>query len=67
MFTRTSFKILSRSNLRNKVVWLLVLNFTGSPIHPPLGALKYTNISSEVLNTNSINTSSEVSTQVHKL
>jgi hypothetical protein len=24
-----------------KVLWLLVLNFTGSPIHPPLGALTY--------------------------
>jgi hypothetical protein len=22
-----------------KFLWLLVLNFTGSPIHPPLGAL----------------------------
>jgi hypothetical protein len=25
-----------------KVLWLLVLNFTGSPIHPPLGALNTT-------------------------
>jgi hypothetical protein len=33
------FKLLSSSNLHNKVLWLLVLNFTGSPIHPPLGAL----------------------------
>jgi hypothetical protein len=40
VFTRTRFKLLSRSNLHNKVLWLLVLNFTGSPIHPPLGALK---------------------------
>jgi hypothetical protein len=32
----TRFKLLSRSNLHNKVLWLLVLNFTGSPIHPPL-------------------------------
>jgi hypothetical protein len=40
MFTRTRLKLLSRSNLHNKVLWLLVLNFTGSPIHPPpLGAL----------------------------
>jgi hypothetical protein len=39
---RTRFKLLSRSNLHNKVLWLLVLNFTGSPIHPlpPLGALR---------------------------
>jgi hypothetical protein len=35
MFTRTRFKLLSRSNLHNKALWLLVLNFTGSPIHPP--------------------------------
>jgi hypothetical protein len=39
VFTRTHFKLLSRSNLHNKALWLLVLNFTGSPIHPPLGAL----------------------------
>jgi hypothetical protein len=39
VFTRTRFKLLSRSNLHNKVLWLLVLFFTGSPIHPPLGAL----------------------------
>jgi hypothetical protein len=42
LFTRTRFKLLSRSNLHNKVLWLLVLNFTGSPIHPPLGALTTT-------------------------
>jgi hypothetical protein len=35
VFTRTRFKLLNRSNLHNKVLWLLVLNFTGSPIHPP--------------------------------
>jgi hypothetical protein len=35
------FKLLSCSNLHNKVLWLLVLNFTGSPIHPPLGALTF--------------------------
>jgi hypothetical protein len=35
MFTRTRFKLLRRSNLHNKVLWLLVLNFTGSPFHPP--------------------------------
>jgi hypothetical protein len=35
VFTRTTFKLLSRSNLHNQVLWLLVLNFTGSPIHPP--------------------------------
>jgi hypothetical protein len=39
VFTRTRFKLLSRSNLHNKVLWLLVLNFTGSPIRSPLGAL----------------------------
>jgi hypothetical protein len=33
--TRTRFKLLSHSNLHNKVLWLLVLNFIGSPIHPP--------------------------------
>jgi hypothetical protein len=33
--TRTRFTLLSRSNLHNKVLWLLVLNFTGSPINPP--------------------------------
>jgi hypothetical protein len=42
VFTRTNFKLLSRSNFHNQVLWLLVLNFTGSPIHPPLGALKST-------------------------
>jgi hypothetical protein len=41
MFTRTRFKLLSRSNFHNIVLWLLVLNFTGSPIHPPLGALNW--------------------------
>jgi hypothetical protein len=41
VFTRTHFKLLSCSNLHNKVLWLLVLNFTGSPIHPPLGALNW--------------------------
>jgi hypothetical protein len=40
MFTRTRFKLLSHSNLHNNVLWLLELNFTGSPIHPPLGSLK---------------------------
>jgi hypothetical protein len=35
VFTRTRFKLLSRSNFHNQVLWLLVLNFTGSPIHPP--------------------------------
>jgi hypothetical protein len=40
VFTRTSFKLLSRSNFHNQVLWLLVLNFIGSPIHPPLGALR---------------------------
>jgi hypothetical protein len=39
VFTRARFKLLSRSNFHNQVLWLLVLNFTGSPIHPPLGAL----------------------------
>jgi hypothetical protein len=41
MFKRTRLKLLSRSNLHNKVLWLLVLNFTGSPIHPPLSALNW--------------------------
>jgi hypothetical protein len=27
--------------LITKVLWLLVFDFTGSPIHPPLGALKH--------------------------
>jgi hypothetical protein len=36
---KNSFQALSRSNFHNQVLWLLVLNFTGSPIHPPLGAL----------------------------
>jgi hypothetical protein len=42
LFARTRLKLLSRSNLHNKVLWLLVLNFTGSPIHPPIGALNST-------------------------
>jgi hypothetical protein len=37
---KNSLQALSRSNFHNQVLWLLVLNFTGSPIHPPLGALK---------------------------
>jgi hypothetical protein len=37
---KNSLQALSRSNVHNQVLWLLVLNFTGSPIHPPpLGAL----------------------------
>jgi hypothetical protein len=35
VFTGTSFNLLSRSNFHNQVLWLLVLNFIGSPIHPP--------------------------------
>jgi hypothetical protein len=32
---KNSLQALSRSNFHNQVLWLLVLNFTGSPIHPP--------------------------------
>jgi hypothetical protein len=39
VFTRTRFKLLSRSNLRNKVLWLLVLNFYRITYSPPLYVL----------------------------
>jgi hypothetical protein len=32
-------KLLSHTNTLNYVLSLLVFDFTGSPIHPPLGAL----------------------------
>jgi hypothetical protein len=46
LFARTRLKLLNRSNLHNKVLWLLVLNFIGSPVHPPLGALTLSKLGS---------------------
>jgi hypothetical protein len=36
-----SHLVLLHYHLYNQVLWLLVVDFTGSPIHPPLGALNW--------------------------